>query len=84
MKDPNKVVLNLSSNEIGDKGATAIGKALQRNTKLQQLYLGVNQYVTADGAKANAETLTKNSTLQGLFLEGNKIGDEGAKPLLRP
>ena len=66
---------------MGDKGAIAIGKALQRNSKLQQLYLGFNQYIQADGAKAIAEALTKNSTLQGIFLEGNKIGDEGAKAI---
>ena len=64
--------LNLYSNQIGDKGASA----LAANTTLTQLNLGNNQ-ISDEGATR----LAANTTLTKLNLSGNQIGDEGATAL---
>jgi Ran GTPase-activating protein (RanGAP) involved in mRNA processing and transport len=73
-------VLNLHLNQIGDEGAKALAKALERNQTLRELDLESNQ-IGDEGALALAEALAKNQTLTMLNLAHNKIGVEGAQAL---
>ena len=64
--------LDLSHNDIGDKGAKAIAVTL---TELSSLNLNKTN-IASDGAQAIASTLTN---LTSLDLRANRIGTEGAK-----
>ena len=70
------------SNEITDKGVKEIAAALSTNLSfpLRELTLGWSP-VTSVGAKALAEALKKDISLQYLGLNGTKVGDEGARAL---
>lgn len=74
--------LYLEGNDIGDRGAVALAKALKcyDQCKIQELFLGANK-IGSTGAKALAESLggVASSKLEKLYLEGNSIGPEGAK-----
>ncbi|CAF1540590.1 unnamed protein product [Adineta steineri] len=72
--------LNLSTNQLGDKGAQAAAKALQKNTTLTKLYLNQNQ-IGDEGAQVLGEALQNNTTLTILMLGNNQIGDKGAQAL---
>jgi len=50
---------------------------LKTNTSLQE----IGNHIGADGAKALAETLKANTSLQTITLQTNRIGDEVAKAL---
>ncbi|KAG9465554.1 hypothetical protein GDO78_018099 [Eleutherodactylus coqui] len=76
---PSFVHLDLSHNQISDRGARAVGKLLNQS-QLQVLNL-CNNNVRPHGAQAIAHALTKNSTLQILNLRLNHIGDEGGQAL---
>lgn len=69
--------LNLNGNKIVDKGAKAIGTALNINSSLTVLYLNRNQIGDA-GVKAVAHGLKNNSSLTKLAISRNRIRDEGA------
>jgi len=69
--------LNLGDNDIGAEGAKMISDALKCNTTLTELYLWDNS-IGACGAHAICEPLIYN-TMNELHLNGNNIGDEGAK-----
>jgi hypothetical protein len=72
--------LVLWGNTIGDAGAKDFAKALSINTTLKSLQLGHNR-ITSEGAMSIfIDGLCNNSTLEGLFMEGNLIDDciEGA------
>lgn len=71
--------LNFSHNLIGDKGARAIGKLLNRS-KLEILNVSDNN-ITGPGAKAIANALSKNSTLLSLNLRLNRLRDEGGEAI---
>ncbi|KAF3702991.1 T-complex-associated testis-expressed protein 1 [Channa argus] len=71
--------LNLSHNLIGDRGARAIGKLLNRS-KLEILNMCDNG-ISDPGAKALAHALSKNSTLLSLNLCLNQVGDEGGEAI---
>ncbi|KAM8725189.1 dynein regulatory complex subunit 5 isoform 1-T1 [Acanthopagrus schlegelii] len=71
--------LNFSHNLIGDKGARAIGKLLNRS-KLEILNISDNN-ITGLGAKAIANALSKNSTLLSLNLRLNRLRDEGGEAI---
>ncbi|XP_075454946.1 dynein regulatory complex subunit 5 isoform X2 [Ascaphus truei] len=73
------VHLDLSHNQISDRGARAVGKLLNRS-RLQTLNL-CNNHVRPHGAQAIAHALTKNTTLTCLNLRLNQIGDEGGLAL---
>ena len=78
--------LNLKNNQIGDEGAKAIARAIEKNPQipLQQLWLQNNQ-IGAEGAKAIALAIEKTPQipLQQLDLGYNKIGAEGVTAIAR-
>ncbi|KAM4600977.1 LOW QUALITY PROTEIN: dynein regulatory complex subunit 5 [Polymixia lowei] len=71
--------LDLSHNLIGDRGARAIGKLLNRS-KLETLNVYANN-IRGPGAQAIGHALSKNSTLLSLNLRLNRLGDEGGKAI---
>ena len=71
----------VKSTDIGDEGAEAFGHALVGNLALSVLVLN-DCAVTAEGCKALAAGLRKNSVLRRLNLDRNAIGDEGMCHLL--
>ena len=72
--------LSIVWKSLGDKGATALAVALQRNSAITRLRLGFNKIGDA-GAAALAEALRSNGAFTALDLEGNSIGDAGATAL---
>ena len=72
--------LDLSGDEIGDAGATALADALRVNKSLETLDLDDNHIGDA-GATALADALLVNETLETLFLTRNEIRDAGATAL---
>ncbi|XP_018408760.1 PREDICTED: T-complex-associated testis-expressed protein 1-like [Nanorana parkeri] len=76
---PSLVHLDLSHNQISDRGARAIGKLLNQS-QLQIVNL-CNNNVCPHGAQAIAHALSKNSILKMLILWLNHIGDEGGQAL---
>merc|ERR1712216_793757 len=77
---PNLKSLTLRENNIGDKGAKAIVRALEGNETLKELNLSANAFGD-EGAKAIATALEGNETLKELNLSANAFGDEGAKAI---
>uniref|UniRef100_A0A8C3A7E6 T-complex-associated-testis-expressed 1 n=1 Tax=Cyclopterus lumpus TaxID=8103 RepID=A0A8C3A7E6_CYCLU len=71
--------LDFSHNLIGDKGARAIGKLLNRS-KLETLNMCDND-IRGPGAKAIAHALSMNSTLLSLNLRLNCLRDEGGQAI---
>jgi Leucine Rich repeat len=75
--------LHMEGNGIGNAGCAALGKLLKQQQpaacccKLIEVFLGANQ-IEAVGAVHLASSLTENTTLSKLYLEGNSIGLEGA------
>lgn len=65
---------------VGDLGASAIGRALGKNTSLIELWLRDNG-IGIKGAQALADGLRHNVTLKQQWLGGNDMGDEGAAAL---
>lgn len=72
--------LDISSNGIGDKGATLIARGLKSNTKLLALDMS-NNPIGDKGVVDLAACLKGNSTLQVLKLSNIDIKDEGAATL---
>ncbi|KAK7907627.1 hypothetical protein WMY93_016239 [Mugilogobius chulae] len=77
---PSLTELDFSFNQIGDRGARAIGKLLNRS-KLKTLRLYCNK-IQDHGAKAIAHALSTNSTLEELNLGVNRVGDEGGQAIV--
>lgn len=69
--------LNLSSNQIGEKGAIAMAEALKVNGALTSLNLSYN-YVGPGLGIPLAMALKVNGVMKNLYLEFNQIGKEGA------
>lgn len=69
---------DISSNQITEKGALWIAKALEANTSLKILDMRQNQ-ISDLGSRWIAEALHNNTTLTTIYLSENHIGDEGAK-----
>ena len=65
--------LNVSSQRIGNAGATMVAGILQRNTSIRQLDLS-NSAITVDGAKRIAASLHSNTSLLNLDVADNRIG----------
>eukprot|EP00808_Paulinella_micropora_P024954 g21900.t1 len=74
--------LDLSSENLGAFGASAVAKGLQVNTALQVLNLYYNN-VGPEGAAAIADMLKVNTCLATLILYGNDIGDAGATAIAK-
>ncbi|KAL7888582.1 hypothetical protein AOLI_G00035560 [Acnodon oligacanthus] len=74
---PSLLELDLSHNLIGDRGARAIGKLLNRS-RLERLDIYDNQ-IRGSGAQALAHALSKNTSLLFLNLRLNRLGDEGGQ-----
>ena len=66
----------MSSNAIGDSGATAIAGALKSNTVLTTLHLRGND-IGDSGAAAITEALKSNTALTTLDLSYNIFGIDG-------
>lgn len=76
-KNQTLIGLNLSSNQISDKGIVPFVRLLSLNYfKLQKLHLGANQ-ISNEGALLLANILQTNQTLTVLWLDSNRIGNEG-------
>ncbi|KAF5898632.1 E3 ubiquitin-protein ligase RNF8 isoform X1 [Clarias magur] len=71
--------LDLSHSLIGDRGARAIGKLLNRS-RLKTLNIYDNQ-ISGPGAQALAHALSTNNSLVSLNLRLNQIGDEGGQAI---
>ena len=70
--------LDLVRTRIGPEGAWELSAALEHNTTLRELDVGYSG-IGDDGALAFAEAIARpGCALTGLYLMGNKIGDEGA------
>lgn len=74
---PSLLELDLSHNHIGDRGARAVGKLLNRS-KLQKVAV-YNNRIRGPGAQALAHALSSNTALTFLNLRLNRIGDEGGQ-----
>ncbi|XP_056621176.1 dynein regulatory complex subunit 5 isoform X2 [Triplophysa dalaica] len=74
---PSLLELDLSHNHIGERGARAVGKLLNRS-KLQKL-TAYNNRIRGPGAQALAHALARNTTLTSLNLRLNRIADEGGQ-----
>ena len=72
--------LNLSSNQITDKGVQILTEAVAINKTLKILELPHN-VISDDGVFSLTECLRKNKTLHELNLFGNNITNQGAKKL---
>ncbi|KAI8927929.1 hypothetical protein BC831DRAFT_398073, partial [Entophlyctis helioformis] len=68
--------LDLSYNEIGNKGAHILAKILKDDQSIEVLILRSNS-ITADGAVAISKALTYNEHITYLDFSDNVIGDEG-------
>jgi len=73
-------VLDLYANEVDDRGAIALARALRYHPGLKTLDLWGNQ-VGDSGASALARALQENSVLNELLLCWNHITDSGAAAL---
>ncbi|XP_062406738.1 dynein regulatory complex subunit 5 [Sardina pilchardus] len=71
--------LDLSHNLIGDRGARAVGKLLNRS-RMRSLNVYDNQ-IRGAGAQALAYALAKNTSLLTLNLRLNRLGDEGGQAI---
>jgi hypothetical protein len=69
---------DISFNQITEKGALHIGKALKANTSLKILDMRQNR-LSDSGICWIAEALQSNTTLTTIYLGENQIGDEGAR-----
>ena len=69
--------------ELGGKGltahdATVVAEILKSNTSVTTVDLSGNKEIGDEGAKALAEALKVNATVERLFLDRCGIGDDGA------
>ncbi|KAK3542468.1 hypothetical protein QTP86_025875 [Hemibagrus guttatus] len=76
---PSLLELDFSHNLIGDRGARAIGKLLNRSC-LVTLNIYDNR-ISGKGAQALAHALSKNTSLVSLNLRLNQLGDEGGQAI---
>jgi len=69
-------VIDLTCNDLGDRGCSRVFFALRLNKMLKELNVPGNE-IGPGGCTAIAEFLTVNNTLQKLSLNANNFGDEG-------
>ncbi len=78
---PPELTLNMSCNQVGDSGATAIAEALRHNQTLTTLNMSQNR-VGDSGATAIAEAVCHNQTLTTLDMSENRVGYSGATAIV--
>jgi len=69
--------LQLSGNDIGNAGATAIGNFIAKNKSVSRILLSSNK-ISDDGAKEIAKALAENDLIDELDFSNNNIGNKGA------
>ncbi len=65
--DASITTLNVSANNIGDKGAASLAEMLKSNTTLERLDLSSN-VIDYDGITAISAALVENTSLQALYI----------------
>jgi diketogulonate reductase-like aldo/keto reductase len=73
--------LDLTNTMLGNDGLAVLSSAITDHASLECVYLGANG-ITADGAKHLGKLLSTNNVLVRLFLDCNRLGDEGVSALL--
>jgi Ran GTPase-activating protein (RanGAP) involved in mRNA processing and transport len=73
---PTVTEVDLSYNNIGDRGAIAFADLLRKNNSIQFISFAYNN-IGPEGARALADALMFNMTVVSISLRGNDIGDEG-------
>ena len=73
--------LDLSFNALGCEGGMTLGSALQDNTTLQTL-LVANNSLDSRACISICAGILQNESLEKIVLDGNPIGEEGAKALM--
>ena len=58
--------MNLDFNKIGDEGAAALAKALEKNTSITQMYLGFNSRLWQFQQKVHSRGLQLDSARRNL------------------
>ena len=73
-------VLNVNGTEIGDKGVICLSKSFEKISTLRWLDLRWNRIGSKGIGPLTLSLLkdNKDNALQILYLDGNRIGDEGA------
>ena len=66
-------VLDISNNNIGPSGTTAIANALSNNTSLEELYMSDDNFIGQDAAKALGSAINSNKTLKKLLLRSHHV-----------
>ena len=74
--------LNLQDDRIGERGAMALGQALEKNDALRTLDLRSND-IGATGAATLGESLHMNRGLVELDLRWNNIGKDNERVIAR-
>ena len=70
--------LNISGNNIGDRGIARLATVLQANTTMKKLEIACNSGIAVNGARSLGRALEKvNSSLEELDISRTSIGDEG-------
>ena len=72
----------IENNDIGDRGAIALSKALEDNDTLLSLHLE-NNNISREGAYTLGEMISNKYKLSKLNLNMNPIGDEGFSRIAR-
>lgn len=74
--------LDLSYNSIGSTAASILGSALMKNNCLKYLNLG-NNNIDVFGCFTIFVGMRENKSLRQIIMDGNPIGDQGARMLMR-
>lgn len=76
------IFLDLSYNSIGQQAGEIIGKSLLYNKTLKTLLLS-NNAINSTACCTICVGVERNHTLEYLNIDGNPIGDDGAKMLMQ-
>lgn len=76
-KNSQLTILDLTSNDIGDAGVTAIGKALASGVTIVKTLMLTTNNIGPQGGIALADVLSRESALTSLTLADNELGDDG-------
>eukprot|EP01012_Entosiphon_sulcatum_P034917 TRINITY_DN4432_c0_g1_i2.p1 TRINITY_DN4432_c0_g1~~TRINITY_DN4432_c0_g1_i2.p1 ORF type:complete len:912 (+),score=193.61 TRINITY_DN4432_c0_g1_i2:568-3303(+) len=72
--------LDVSRNQIGNKGAEVLGEQIRKNKAITSLDMSYNE-IGIDGAEALAFTFKGNTTVRSLDLSNNRLLDEGGRAI---
>jgi len=73
--------IDLANKRLTDHDATVVAEILKSKTSVTAVHLNINTHIRNEGAKALAEALKVNTTLEELCLYSCGIGDDGAAAL---